>query len=140
VTRAPLVRPTDAPPTAHEPGPVEAIERIDGPTLDDTLASELPRHVAIIMDGNRRWARARGLAELEGHPAGVEAIRGILRHARRRGLRLVGTLFVAGVVLFSGSLYALALSGARLWGAVTPLGGACFLAGWLVLAWAFRKG
>ena len=89
VTRAPLVRPTDAPPTAHEPGPVEAIERIDGPTLDEALASELPRHVAIIMDGNRRWARARGLPELEGHPAGVEAIRGILRHARRRGLRVL---------------------------------------------------
>ena len=89
MTRAPLVRPTDAPPTAHEPGPVEAIERIDGPALDDTLASELPRHVAIIMDGNRRWARARGLPELEGHPAGVEAIRGILRHARRRGLRVL---------------------------------------------------
>jgi len=51
--------------------------------------SDLPRHVAIIMDGNRRWARARGLQELEGHPAGVEAIRRILRHARRRGLRVL---------------------------------------------------
>jgi undecaprenyl diphosphate synthase len=89
VTRTPLVRPTDAPPTAHEPGAVEAIERIDSPTLDETPASELPRHVAIIMDGNRRWARARGLPELEGHPAGVEAIRNILRHARRRGLRVL---------------------------------------------------
>ncbi|TAK01532.1 MAG: di-trans,poly-cis-decaprenylcistransferase [Chloroflexota bacterium] len=49
----------------------------------------MPRHVAIIMDGNRRWARARGLPELEGHPAGVEAIRGVLRHARRRGLRVL---------------------------------------------------
>jgi undecaprenyl diphosphate synthase len=41
------------------------------------------------MDGNRRWARARDLPELEGHPAGVEAIRGILRHARRRGIRVL---------------------------------------------------
>jgi undecaprenyl diphosphate synthase len=38
------------------------------------------------MDGNRRWARARGVSEIEGHAAGVEAIRGLLRHAVRRGL------------------------------------------------------
>ncbi|HUP55666.1 MAG TPA: polyprenyl diphosphate synthase [Methylomirabilota bacterium] len=49
-------------------------------------ADELPRHVAIIMDGNRRWARQRGLPELDGHAAGVEAIREILRHAVRRGV------------------------------------------------------
>ena len=47
---------------------------------------------------------------------------------------VAGWLFVAGIVLFSGSLYALALSGRRGWGAVTPLGGACFLLGWLALA------
>lgn len=45
-------------------------------------------------------------------------------------------LFVAGVVLFSGSLYALVLTGARALGAITPIGGAAFIAGWLVLAWA----
>jgi undecaprenyl diphosphate synthase len=49
-------------------------------------AEELPRHVAIIMDGNRRWARLRDLPELEGHAAGVEAIRALLRHAVRRGV------------------------------------------------------
>ena len=42
-------------------------------------------------------------------------------------------LFVAGTVLFSGSLYALALSGMRWLGAVTPLGGVCFLLGWLAV-------
>jgi uncharacterized membrane protein YgdD (TMEM256/DUF423 family) len=47
-----------------------------------------------------------------------------------------GWLFLAGSVLFSGSLYTLALSGARWWGAVTPLGGVAFLAGWLCLALA----
>jgi uncharacterized membrane protein YgdD (TMEM256/DUF423 family) len=46
-----------------------------------------------------------------------------------------GWLFVAGTVLFSGSLYTLALSGTRWWGAVTPLGGLCFLAGWAALAY-----
>ncbi|HEY2806875.1 MAG TPA: DUF423 domain-containing protein [Gemmatimonadales bacterium] len=45
-----------------------------------------------------------------------------------------GWLFVLGTVLFSGSLYALALSGVRQLGAVTPLGGLCFLAGWGCLA------
>lgn len=45
-------------------------------------------------------------------------------------------LFVAGIVLFSGSLYALALTGTRALGAVTPIGGAAFIAGWLAFAWA----
>jgi uncharacterized membrane protein YgdD (TMEM256/DUF423 family) len=44
-------------------------------------------------------------------------------------------LFVAGVVLFSGSLYALALGAPRGIGAVTPIGGVAFLAGWAAFAW-----
>lgn len=50
--------------------------------------------------------------------------------------RLAAWLFVAGIVLFSGSLYALALSGVRALGAVTPFGGVAMIAGWLALAWA----
>jgi uncharacterized membrane protein YgdD (TMEM256/DUF423 family) len=46
-----------------------------------------------------------------------------------------GWLFIAGTVVFSGSLYALSLSGSRWLGAVTPIGGVCFLAGWIALAW-----
>ncbi len=45
-----------------------------------------------------------------------------------------GWAMVAGVVIFSGSLYALALSGVRVLGAVTPLGGLAFIVGWLALA------
>jgi uncharacterized membrane protein YgdD (TMEM256/DUF423 family) len=45
-----------------------------------------------------------------------------------------GWLFVVGVVVFSGSLYALALTGDRWLGAITPLGGVAFLAGWLAVA------
>jgi uncharacterized membrane protein YgdD (TMEM256/DUF423 family) len=45
-----------------------------------------------------------------------------------------GWLFVAGVVVFSGSLYVLAITGVRVLGAITPLGGLAFLAGWLALA------
>ena len=50
-----------------------------------------------------------------------------------------GGLFVAGTLLFSGSLYALALSGVRWLGAITPLGGVAFLAGWICPALAARS-
>ncbi|HEX4573502.1 MAG TPA: DUF423 domain-containing protein [Gemmatimonadales bacterium] len=49
-------------------------------------------------------------------------------------VRAAGWLFVAGTVIFSGSLYLFALTGARAFGAVTPLGGLALLAGWLALA------
>ncbi len=51
-----------------------------------------------------------------------------------------GWLFVAGTVLFSGSLYALSLSGVRWLGAITPLGGVAFIAGWACLIWAAVRG
>jgi uncharacterized membrane protein YgdD (TMEM256/DUF423 family) len=47
---------------------------------------------------------------------------------------IAGWLFVAGIVLFSGSLYLLALSGQRAWGAITPIGGLTLIAGWICLA------
>jgi uncharacterized membrane protein YgdD (TMEM256/DUF423 family) len=50
-----------------------------------------------------------------------------------------GWLFIAGTVVFSGSLYALATTGIRWLGAITPIGGAAFLAGWLCLALAARN-
>jgi uncharacterized membrane protein YgdD (TMEM256/DUF423 family) len=50
-----------------------------------------------------------------------------------------GWLFVVGTVLFSGSLYALALTGVRWFGAITPLGGVAFLVGWLCLAISARS-
>ncbi len=53
-----------------------------------------------------------------------------------RAVGAAGALFVAGTVLFSGSLYALTLTGVRSLGAVTPLGGVAFIAGWACLAWA----
>lgn len=54
-------------------------------------------------------------------------------------LRWAGWLMVAGLVLFSGSLYVLVLSGARWLGAVTPLGGTAWIAAWLLLAWAVLR-
>jgi len=52
---------------------------------------------------------------------------------RRREFTLAGALFIIGILLFSGSLYGLALSGPRWLGPVTPVGGLAFLAGWLAL-------
>ena len=89
MARAHLARPTDAPPAAHEPAPPDEVQ--PSPAIPEREGSflppdDLPRHVAIIMDGNRRWARQRDLPELDGHAAGVEAIRNLLRHAVRRGV------------------------------------------------------
>ena len=50
-----------------------------------------------------------------------------------------GWLFLAGTVLFSGSLYAMTLTGVRALGAVTPLGGVCFIAGWVCMALAAMR-
>ncbi|WP_372779925.1 DUF423 domain-containing protein [Litorivivens sp.] len=57
-----------------------------------------------------------------------------------QGLKLSAVLFLVGTVIFSGSLYALALSGVKVLGAVTPIGGLCLLAGWACLAYAAIKG
>ena len=58
----------------------------------------------------------------------------------RPGLNWVAWLLAAGIVLFSGSLYVLAISGVRILGAVTPFGGLCFIGGWLLLAyWLISK-
>lgn len=52
--------------------------------------------------------------------------------------RFAPAFFLPGVLLFSGSLYAMALGAPRLVGVVTPIGGLCFLIGWALLAWAAR--
>jgi undecaprenyl diphosphate synthase len=56
----------------------------------------LPRHVAVIMDGNGRWANARGLPRVEGHRAGVEAVRDTIEAAARLGLEVL-TLYAFSV-------------------------------------------
>lgn len=57
-----------------------------------------------------------------------------------RAQAAVSWLLLAGIILFSGSLYALAISGVRALGAVTPLGGLAFIAGWLLLAYYGVRG
>ena len=55
------------------------------------------------------------------------------------GVALAGWLFAVGILIFSGSLYVLAITGTRWLGAVTPIGGAAFLAGWALLVWKAWK-
>jgi uncharacterized membrane protein YgdD (TMEM256/DUF423 family) len=50
-----------------------------------------------------------------------------------------GGLFLAGIIIFSGSLYVLSITGIRAFGAITPVGGIAFLIGWVLLAWASLK-
>jgi undecaprenyl diphosphate synthase len=61
-------------------------------SLDGTSDFEIPRHVAIIMDGNGRWAAARGLPRGEGHRRGVEALRRTVRAAGELGIEIL-TIF-----------------------------------------------
>ena len=82
MSRAELARPPDAP-SAAEHGPL-----IAGPD-GSPEAGPRPVHVAIIMDGNRRWARAHSVAELEGHAAGVDKIRWLVEHAISRGIAVL---------------------------------------------------
>ncbi len=60
-------------------------------------------------------------------------------HYKSTLLTASGWAMVAGILLFSGSLYALSISGIRPLGAITPLGGLCFIIGWILLAVAILK-
>ena len=82
MSRAQVARPTDARRAAHA-------EPLSGGADSSPEAGPRPVHVAIIMDGNRRWARAHGVAELEGHAAGVDKIRWLVEHAIRRGIAVL---------------------------------------------------
>jgi undecaprenyl diphosphate synthase len=53
------------------------------------VSAHIPRHVAVIMDGNRRWAREQGVPEAQGHAAGVEAVRPIVERAQQRGVQVL---------------------------------------------------
>lgn len=54
--------------------------------------SDLPRHIAVIMDGNGRWAQSRGLPRIEGHRVGAKTVQNMVEHVRRLGIRYL-TLF-----------------------------------------------
>jgi uncharacterized membrane protein YgdD (TMEM256/DUF423 family) len=81
-----------------------------------------------IFDTGARYHLAHALA------MGLAAL--AMRGAARRWARLAAMLFLAGIVLFSGSLYLLALTGARGFAFITPAGGLAFILGWTALALA----
>lgn len=95
------------------------------------LKARLSAELLVIFETGVRYQMYHSLALL------AVGILGLLLPTARLGL--CAGLFLAGIVIFSGSLYTLALSGVRTWGAVTPLGGLCLLAGWLLLAWKLGK-
>ncbi len=74
------------------------------------------------------------------HALALLAVGLLLTRRSHSALTVAGWLFAAGVVLFSGSLYLLAVTGARWLGAITPAGGLAFIAGWLMLAWGGWRG
>ena len=74
------------------------------------------------------------------HAIALLALSGLSGSLASKSLRLVGYFWIAGVIVFSGSLYILALSNFTKLGMITPLGGLCFLLGWLLLALCGLKG
>ncbi|RZU00027.1 uncharacterized membrane protein YgdD (TMEM256/DUF423 family) [Advenella incenata] len=73
------------------------------------------------------------------HTLALLMLVGLAAHINRHALRWTSRLFTAGIVIFSGSLYVLVLSNVKWLGAITPIGGLCFLAGWLCLALSVGK-
>jgi uncharacterized membrane protein YgdD (TMEM256/DUF423 family) len=73
------------------------------------------------------------------HALGLLAVGYAVSRWPKSAAPLAGWLFVAGIVLFSGSLYLLSTTGIRFLGAITPLGGLAFLAGWAVLGWTMLQ-
>lgn len=73
------------------------------------------------------------------HAFGLFAAGWSAAQAPCRTFEWAGRLFTLGICLFSGSLYLLSLSGVRWLGALTPLGGVAFIAGWAALGWGWWK-
>lgn len=74
------------------------------------------------------------------HALGLLLIGTLAERNARRGLRIAADLLLAGVLLFCGSLYLLLAGAPRLFGVLTPIGGACLIAGWCVAACALLRG
>lgn len=74
------------------------------------------------------------------HALGLLAIGLVAWHLPESGLlKWSGWLMLAGIVIFSGSLYLLSILGIRWLGAITPIGGTAFIVAWVLLAWAVLK-
>lgn len=87
----------------------------------------------------KAWLETGGHYQLI-HALAVFACFVVWRLLQAPAAGIAAWLFLAGALIFSGSLYLMALGGPRMLGAVTPIGGVLLLAGWLVLAWAAFAG
>lgn len=74
------------------------------------------------------------------HALALLAVAWALSRWPRAEVTVAGWLFVAGTIIFSGSLYLLSLTSVRWIGAITPIGGVAFLLGWLSLVWGVWRG
>lgn len=95
------------------------------------LRSRLPADLLAVFETGARYQMYHALALL--------AVALMASRATSGAATAAGWLFTAGIVVFSGSLYALALSGVRVLGAITPIGGVCFMAGWIALTLAGKN-
>ena len=73
------------------------------------------------------------------HALGMFAVALAASRSEHPAITWAGWLLVVGVVIFSGSLYALSISGVTMLGAIAPVGGLCLIAGWGCLAWSALK-
>ncbi|RDH83468.1 MAG: DUF423 domain-containing protein [endosymbiont of Escarpia spicata] len=73
------------------------------------------------------------------HSLALLAVGLLALHTRSTALTISGWSFISGILLFSGSLYLLVLTGVNPWGMVTPIGGTAFIVGWISLALAARR-
>jgi uncharacterized membrane protein YgdD (TMEM256/DUF423 family) len=73
------------------------------------------------------------------HALGLIAVSWALSRWPESNLNAAGWAFIIGIVIFSGSLYVLSLTGIRWFGAITPIGGVAFLAGWAILVWSVSR-
>jgi uncharacterized membrane protein YgdD (TMEM256/DUF423 family) len=95
------------------------------------LQDKLDAHHLEVFETGARYQMYHALA------MGVAAL--AARGAAAGAAQAAAAFFLAGIVLFSGSLYVLALTGIRAFGIVTPFGGLAFLVGWGALAWAATR-
>jgi uncharacterized membrane protein YgdD (TMEM256/DUF423 family) len=73
------------------------------------------------------------------HALGLLAVAWAMSRWPESNLNAAGWAFIAGIVIFSGSLYILSIFGIRWLGAITPIGGLAFLIGWAILAWSVAR-
>jgi uncharacterized membrane protein YgdD (TMEM256/DUF423 family) len=100
-------------------------------------AHGLKRSLAAVADGAERldWWRTASSYHLA-HALALGLVALLVARSAGAALSVAGFAFLVGIALFSGSLYAMVLTGVRGLGAVTPFGGLAFLVGWAALGWA----